>query len=216
MNMKKRKIGFFSGIFGVLGISFAALGIFLALTNTSTEPVLVEQPQAAMDRVETMLDALCEGDYGTVTGCLYGTPGLGLDRLPQDPVGQLFWQALTDSYTYALQGDFHATDSGVAVKATISVMDLNSVTVNLRERAQNLLEQRIAQAEDTSEIYDSNNEYREDFVMGALYDAALAALEEDAKTISWDVTLNLIYKDDQWWIMPEQELLQAISGGVLK
>jgi len=216
MHMKKRKTGFFSGIFGVLGVSFAALGIILALTNTKTEPVLVEQPQAAMDRVGTMLDALCQGDYDTVTGCLYGTPVLGLDRDPQDPVGQLFWQALTDSYTYELQGDFHATDSGVAVDATIRVMDLNSVTANLRQRAQNLLEERIAQAEDTSEIYDSNNEYREDFVMGALYDAALAALEEDAQTISWDVTLNLIYKDGQWWIMPEQELLQAISGGVLK
>ena len=29
-------------------------------------------------------------------------------------------------------------------------------------------------------------------------------------------TQNLIYKDGQWWIMPEQTLLQAISGGVLK
>ena len=66
-----------------------------------------------------------------------------------------------------------------------------------------------------SEIYDSNNEYREDFVLGALYDAALAALEEDAATVSWDVTLNLIYQDGQWWIMPDQSLLQAISGGVL-
>ena len=216
MNKKKRKIGFFSGIFGLLGISLAALGIFLALTNTNAEPVLVEQPQAAMDRVQTMLDALCEGDYETVTDCLYGSPVLGLDRLPQDAVGQMFWQALTDSYTYELRGDFHATDSGVAVNATISAMDISSVTVNLRERAQKLLEQRIAEAEDTSEIYDSNNEYKEDFVMGALYDAALAALEEDAGSVSWDVTLNLIYKDGQWWIMPEQTLLQAISGGVLK
>ena len=163
-----------------------------------------------------MLDALCEGDYETVTDCLYGSPVLGLDRLPQDAVGQMFWQALTDSYTYELRGDFHATDSGVAVNATISAMDISSVTVNLRERAQKLLEQRIAEAEDTSEIYDSNNEYKEDFVMGALYDAALAALEEDAGSVSWDVTLNLIYKDGQWWIMPEQTLLQAISGGVLK
>ena len=216
MNAKKRKTGFFSGLFGLLGFSFAVLGIVLALTKTKAEPVLVGQPQAAMDRVQTMLDALCEGDYDTVTDCLYGTPDLGLDREPQNAVGRLFWQALTESYTYELRGDFHATDSGVAVNTTISALDLNSVTVNLRRRAQDLLEERIAQAEDTSEIYDSNNEYREDFVMGALYDAGLAALEEDAESLSWELTLNLIYKDGQWWIMPEQTLLQAISGGVLK
>ena len=216
MNTKKRKTGLLSGIFFFLGVGFALLGMILALTKTKAEPVLVEQPQAAMERVQTMLDALCEGDYDTVTGCLYGTPVLGLDREPQDAVGRLFWQALTDSYTYELQGDFYATDSGVAVNATITALDLNSVTVNLRQRAQDLLEERIDQAEDTSEIYDNNNEYREDFVMGALYDAALAALEEDAGTVSWELTLNLVYKDGHWWIMPEQTLLHAISGGVLK
>lgn len=213
--MKKRKTGLISGFFGLLGISFAVLGIFLALTNTNSEPVLVEQPQSAMAQIQTMLDALCEGDYDTVSDCLYGTPDLGLERDPQDAVGQLFWQALTDSYTYKLRGDFHATDSGVSVDVTIQTLDLDSVTVNLRQRAQDMLEEKISQAENTAEIYDSNNEYREDFVMGALYDAALAALEEDAATISWDMTLNLIYKDGQWWIMPDEALLQAISGGVL-
>ena len=83
------------------------------------------------------------------------------------------------------------------------------------QRAQALLEQRIAQAEDTDEIYDANNEYREDFVMDALYDAAREALAQDAVYISWDLTLNLIYENGQWWIMPEQALLKALSGGIL-
>lgn len=215
MTMKRRKTGFISGLCGLLGFSFAILGIFLALTNTKSKPVLVEQPQSAMSQIQTMLDALCEGDYDTVSDCLYGTPDLGIDRLPQDAVGQLFWQALSDSYTYALRSDFHATDSGVSVDVTIQALDLDSVTVNLRQRAQDMLEEKIDQAQNTSEIYDTNNEYREDFVMGALYDAALVALEEDAATTSWDMTLNLIYKDGQWWIMPDEALLQAISGGIL-
>lgn len=216
MRIKRRKIGFFSVIFGMLGIGFAALCIFLALTNTEAKPVLVEQPQAAKEQVRTMLDALCEGDYDTVTGCLYGTPGLGLDRDAEDAVGRLFWEAISESFSYELAGDFHATDSGVAVKATISAMDLSSVTANLRERAQQLLEQRIAEAQDPSEIYDANNEFKEEFVMGALYDAAQDALAQDARQITWDLTLNLIYENGQWWIMPEQDLLSAISGGILK
>ena len=96
------------------------------------------------------------------------------------------------------------------------MQELASLTENLRERAQTLLEQRIAQAEDTSEIYDENNEYREDFVMAALYDAAQEALEQDARTTSWELTLNLIYENGQWWIMPEPGLLVAISGGILR
>ena len=215
MKMKRRKIGFFSGLFGLLGLILTAAAVFLAVTNRSAAPVLLKQPEAARVQVQTMLDALCAGDYETVSGCLYGTPNLGMEGEAADPVGQLFWEALGDSFTYEILGDFHATDSGVSLDVTITALDIDSVTVNLKQRAQTLLEQRIADAEDTSEIYDENNEYREDFVMDALYDAARDALAEDAQTITWDLTLNLIYENGQWWIMPENGLLQALSGGIL-
>ena len=216
MRNKKRKIGFFSGIFGLLGLVLTVGGVWLAMNNRDAGPVLTEQPEAARNQVVTMLDALCAGEYDTVSGCLYGKPGLGMDREAQDEVGRLIWDALGDSFRYEICSDFHATDSGVALDIIISALDIDSVTVNLRQRAQTLLEQRIAEAEDTDQIYDENNEYREDFVMGALRDAAKDALREDADTISWEITLNLIYEDGQWWIMPESQLLQAISGGILK
>lgn len=216
MKNKKRKIGFFSGVFGLLGMALAIGGVLVALNNREAGPVLKQQPEAARNQVVTMLDALCAGQYDTVSSCLYGNPGLGMDREAQDEVGRLFWNALAESFSYEILGDFHATDSGVAMDITISAMDIDSVTVNLRQRAQTLLQQRIDEAEDPSEIYDENNEYREDFVMGALQDAARDALAEDARTTTWEITLNLIYEDGQWWIMPETQLLQAISGGILK
>lgn len=216
MRMRKRKIGLFSILYGLLGIFLAAVCIILALSNRNASPVLVEQPQAAMDRVHTMMDSLCAGDYDTVSGCLYGQPNLGLDREAEDPVGQLFWEAMTHSFSYEVVGEFHATDSGVALDVTVSALDLGSVTVNLRDRARTLMEQRISEAEDTDEIYDENNEYREEFVMDALYAAARDALDQDAKQVTWNLTLNLIYENGQWWIMPEQDLLRAISGGILK
>ncbi len=216
MRMGKRKIGFFSVIYGLLGIFLAAVCIFLALSNQNASPVLVEQPQAAMDRVHAMLDGLCAGDFDTVSGCLYGKPDLGLDREAEDPVGQMFWDAMTQSFSYEVVGQFHATDSGVALDVTVSALDLSSVTVNLRDRARTLMEQRISEAEDTDEIYDENNDYREEFVMDALYNAARDALEQDARQVTWDLTLNLIYENGQWWVMPEQDLLRAISGGILK
>ena len=215
MKTMKRKIGFFSGLFGLLALVSAVAGIYLAVSNRNASPILAKQPEAARTQVQTMLDALCAGEYETVSSCLYGTPDLGMDAQAADPVGQLFWDALGESFRYEIPGDFHATDSGVSLDVTISALDLSAATANLRERAQTLLEQRIADAEDPGEIYDANNEYREDFVMGALYDAALAALAEDTAETTWDLTLNLIYENGQWWIMPEPELLKALSGGIL-
>ena len=215
MKTRKRKIGFFSGVFGLMALVLTVAGIYLAVANRNASPVLAKQPEAARVRVQTMLDALCRGEYDTVSSCLYGTPELGMEGQAADRVGQLFWEALGESFSYEVLGDFHATDSGVALDVTISALDLNAVTANLRQRAQSLMEERIARAEDTSELYDENNEYREEFVLDSLYAAAREALAEDAGTIRWDLTLNLIYENGQWWILPEQELLKALSGGIL-
>ena len=216
MRTRNRKIGFFSVIYGLAALLLAVSCVTLALRNQTAGPVLIRQPQAAMTQVHTMLDALCAGDSGTVSACLYGKPELGLSREAEDPVGRMFWEAVAGSFSYELGDEFHATDSGVSLDVTIRALDLNSVTKNLRDRARALMEARIAQAEDPREIYDAHNEYREDFVMEALYLAAQEALEQDAAYVSWDLTLNLVYENGQWWIMPEQKLLQAVSAGILK
>ena len=216
MERNRRRIGFFSGLFGLLGIAIAVFGIYLALSNRDAGPVLVEQPEAARNQVQTMMDALTGGDYETVSQCLYGRPNLGLGREAQSEVGQLLWDALSASFRWEQQGDFHATDSGVALNVTITAMDLDAVTANLRQRSQEKLEQQLDEAEDMTDVYDENNEFRESFVMAALYAAAEEALVQDRKEISWDLTLNLIYENGQWWIMPEAKLLEAISGGILK
>lgn len=210
-----RKVRFFSAVYALLGIAAAAVGVFLALSNMFAGPVLMEEPEAARKQVQSMLDAMCDQDYETVSACLYGQPDLGLDREAADPVGQMFWEAVSGSFTWESRGNFYATDSGVALDVTISAIDLNSLTENLRQRAQGLLEERVRAAEDASEIYDENNEYKTEFVMAVLQDAAEDALEQDARTISWDLTLNLVYENDRWWIMPEQPVLEALSGGIL-
>lgn len=93
-------------------------------------------------------------------------------------------------------------------------MDSASVTANLRERSQALLNQRVEEAEDVSEIYDENNEYRESVVMEALQEAVKAALQEDAETVTVSLTVNLKYQNGTWWVVVDNALLDAFSGGI--
>ena len=206
----------FAFLFAALGLFAAAAGIYLGFDNLDADPILVQQPESAREQVEQLMSAVCEGDYVTASSLLYGSPDLGMERDAADRVGVLLWEAMEQSRSYTLSDEFYATNTGVALDVEMSCLDMASVTVNLRERSQTLLEQRMQEAEDPSEVYDENNEYREDFVMGVLYDAALEALEEDGKEISYSFTLNLTYENGNWWIMPEASLLEAISGGVLK
>jgi hypothetical protein len=130
-------------------------------------------------------------------------------------VGVLIWEAFCDSMRYELVGECYATEDGLAQNVVFSCIDITSVTETLKDRSQDLLEQRVEEAEDLEEVYDEDLQYREDFVMDVLYDAAVAALKEDAQTITAELTVNMAYQNGQWWIIADKALLDAISGGVL-
>ena len=212
--MKISKI--LAALFGVAGVCAAGLCISLSFQNMNASPVLVEQPESAREQVVTMMDAVRENNYAAAGAVMQGTPIFGADRAPADAVSGLIWDAFVESIQYELVGELYATDSGVAQNITVTALDMSSVTANLKDRSAKLLQKRVEEAEDPDEVYDENNEYREDFVMQVLYDAAEQALANDAKNVTSDVTINMIYENGQWWIVPDSSLLSAISGGVLK
>lgn len=211
-----RKTNFFSLLFGFLGWVLLAAGLFLAMGNRDAKPVLLTAPDAARTQINQTMDALCQGDYETAGSNLYGKPDLGMDRAAAEPVGALVWEAFVESLSYELMGDCHSTDTGLAQNVVIRGLDIGSVTANLGERSQALLEARVKEAKDPSELYDENNDFREELVMEVLYEAARQALEQDATEKTWEVTINLVYENGQWWILPENALLEAVSGGILK
>ncbi len=205
-----------AAVFAVLALAAAVAGVTVSLRHIQSEPVLVEAPEEARQRAVALMDAVCAGDYEQIQLQLYGQPELGLDREPADAVGKLFWQALMESRSYTVVRDCYATDDGIAIDVVLVSLDMDSVTGNLQSRARSLMELRVKQAEDTTEIYREGGEYREDFVMAVLEDAAREALQEDAEVTQWELTLRFVYSGDRWWIRPDGELLAAISGDTIK
>jgi hypothetical protein len=203
-------------LFGAAGLCAAVLCIALSFQKTNVPPVLVEQPESAREQVEILMDAVRENNYAGASAVIRGNPVFGADREPADPVGALIWDAFVQSIHYELVGEMYATDSGVAQNLTVTALDISSVTGNLKERSTHLLEERVQAAEDTDEVYDEKNEYREDFVMQVLYDAAAQILKEDARTATYNITINMVYEHGRWWIVSNSDLLSVISGGVLK
>ena len=199
----------------LMSVLAAAAAVRLSLDNRNSDPVLLTPPDEPRSRVVAMMDAVCRGDYEQAGTFIYGTPDLGVDRDAADAVGVLIWEAFEESLSYELVGDCFPTEQGLAQKMTVTCLDINTVTASLRDRSRKLLEERVAEAEDVSEIYDENNEYREDFVMAVLYDAAKDAIREDAREKTVELTVNLSHQEDIWWVIADEMLLDVISGGVL-
>ena len=205
----------FSVLLAAVGLCAAAAAVYLCMEFADAKPMLLTPPDVARSKVIMLMNAVAEGDYAEASQAIYGTPDLGVDREAADEVGVLIWDAFEGSVTYELLGDCYTTEQGLAQDVAITCLDVTSVTANLKERSQTKLEQRVEEAEDVSEIYDENNEYREDFVMSVLRDAVVDALEEDARTMTVEVTVNLSYQDGKWWVVADEALLDAISGGIL-
>lgn len=202
-------------IFVIIGIAAAVAAVNLSMENKNADPVLLTPPEEAKLRVVGLMDAVCSGDFAAASTYLQGQPDLGVDREASDPVGVLIWNAFCDSMSYELVGDCYGTEEGLAQNVKLSCMDITSVTSVLKDRSQTMLEKRVEEAENLDDVYDDKLQYREDFVMSVLYDAAAEAVKKDAATMTMDLTVNMIYQNETWWIIADRNLLDAISGGIL-
>lgn len=206
----------FGFVFALAGLAVAAFTVKLSMDNLTSIPVLLAPVEEAEQRAIKLMDAVAAGDYAAAEALILGNPKLGVDRDPADAAGVMIWDAFVESYDYELVGESYATDSGIAQNIRVSYLDIGSVTANLRERSQTLLEERVAQAEDVDQIYDEKNDYKEEFVMAVLNDAVKDALKEDAKMTGMDFTLNLVYRNGEWVVVSDSALMAAISGGIVK
>lgn len=207
---------FFSVIFGVLGCVLLVGSIVLCLVSLDEPVKLVEIPQEAVQCAAEVMDALAAGDFSAAAQRMYGQPELGGEAVPSDAASALVWDAFVTSISYEFTGSCYATDTGLARKASVTALDIPSVTENLDSRVHALLSQKVASASNMAELYDENNNFRGDLIDQVLSEALTQALAlaQDARTVTREVTLNLICRDGSWWVVPDGALLQVISGGV--
>lgn len=201
--------------FALLGTLMAAAVAFICLCQRQAAPRMLLRTQGAAQCAEQMLTKICAGDYTGAAAYLYGNPRLGDQQPGSDQVTQQIWDAFIDSLQFELVGDTYATVSGVAQDVQFESLNIPSVTGSLKEIAPEMLIQRTESAEDMSEIYTDNYEYRDDFTTSLLHDAAVQAIAAGEERRQ-ELTLNLIYDGGRWWVLPDQTLLNAISGGILE
>ena len=201
--------------FALIGIVLLVASMLVCLLSLNAPAIMVGTPKAAQVCAQNLLDAVSHGDYTAASQYIYGQPQLGVDREPAEQTGQMLWMAYVDSFSYELTGGCYATPNGVALNAAITSLDISSVGNTLADRMEALLTERIEAEGEISEIYDENGDFQDSLIQEVLQIAFKDALEQDALITTQEVALNLTYQDGRWWIVPDQALLQTISGGVI-
>lgn len=208
--MKLAKLS--SRIFGVLGMILLVGSILLCLLVHSADPIRGDLSVLETKAV-SMLDAVCRGDYPAAQAELYGGPDLGLDREPGGEHAAAIWEAFQKSLSYELTGEVTVEGSDVTQNVTIRHLEIPSVTEAMQTHFVALIQQRIDQAEEMSEVYDETGSIREDLVAELTAQALEQAISE-AQPQRSDLTLTYVYQDGCWQISPDQALIRAITGGL--
>lgn len=207
---------FFSGLFGLAGICVAISALWLSAYAMDAEPAMVETPEAALEQVEHLMDSFCAGDYVAASNYLYGTPDLGVDREAADEVGVLIWEAFEQSMTWEMTGECYATNSGLTQDVRITTLDISAVTDYIEENARTRIEQAALAAEDYDEVFDENDAYRESFIADILRQVTQDGIAAADQQLTTDVTLHLVWSENRWWVVSNDSLIRAVSGGIAK
>lgn len=176
------------------------------------EPKMLFPSDGAARCAEELMYRICQGDYAGASACCRGNPVLDPD--PRTGTEKQLWQAFSDSLEYTLAGSSYATAQGVAQDVTFRSLLLPGVTRNLRQRAESLLEKRVAEAKTMAEVYDEDLSYREDFLQAVLSDAVAEAIEEDGCSLEQTLTLQLTCDRGRWQVMPDAAWMNAVCGGI--
>ena len=203
-----------SNLFLILGVAVLVLTLVMSVAFLNTPVAVLAVSPEVSETATAFLDAVCAGDYAAAGRRLYGTPDLGLDRAPADDVAAILWDAFVESTDYTLEGEPYAANGGLCQDVVFTGMDLFAAADALGQGAQQLLPQYVEQAADLEAVYDEQNQYRQEFVLKVMQDAADAVTQDPSYHTSQTIQLTLLYRDGQWWVSPDAALLRAISGGI--
>ena len=199
----------------ILAIGVALLGYYIGTNCTGREPVNLTPLPDPMETVTTFFDSVCAEDYSAAYECLSGYDTLGLENIPEDTYAAAFWKIVRSNTSWeALSGTVNGTEASMQV--SVISPDLNQLVEGLGDDVNARIEERVEEAATTDGIYDEENNFLQEFVL-EVYDEVLTERLKQASypTMTTTVTVYLIYTDSVWKIVPDTELMNALTGGAV-
>ena len=202
-----------SAMFFAAGTVLLVGSVVMSFAALSRPAKAVKPTQEANACAQSVLRALDDGDLSKVEEYFYGKPTLGLEREPATAEGKQIWNAYRDSIAVTTDGYCYGEGTNIYQTAKVTAMDITGTLSQWDKGAGELLKQKIDAAEDPAVLLDEGGDVPQtlkDELRGQALTQALA----DAKTVTTRITFQLMEQDGQWWVLPDQAMLDVLSGAV--
>lgn len=201
-----------SAMFFAAGTVLLVGSVVMSFAALSRPAKAVKPTQEANACAQSVIRALDDGDLSKVEEYFYGKPTLGLEREPATAEGKQIWNAYRDSITVTTDGYCYGEGTNIYQTAKVTAMDITGTLSQWDKGAGELLKQKIDAAEDPAVLLDEGGDVPQT-LKDELCAQALTQVLADAKTVTTQITFQLMEQDGQWWVLPDQALLDVLSGG---
>lgn len=208
--MKKRRV--LAGLMGALAAVGAVLTLQLGLTAPGKETAVLKMDPRVMEQAQGFLENLSTLDLERASAYILGCPKLNAGQEGEGPE-KLLWERYWQGLSCSAEGAPYAKDGNLAVDVRVSYPDIAAMTQQAGILAEQLLQQRVDQAESVSEVYDGQG-YRQEILDEVLLQAVETAAEQVTQTRERNVVLELTYEAGNWWVVPGNELRDLLSGAL--
>ena len=200
-----------SAVFAVVGTVLLVGSVVVSFVALNMPTTAVEPTREANDFAQSVLSALDNGDLSQVGTYFYGQPSLDLDREPASAEGKQIWNAYRDSIAVTADDKCYGEGANIYQTAQVTALDMVEALSRLDGETAVLLNQKVETAEDPVAVLDENGEVPQ-ALKDELRGQALTQVLADAKTVTTQITFQLMEKDGQWWVLPDQAMLDVLSG----
>lgn len=199
----------FSSLFAVVGTLLMVGTALLCLLNLNAQPHVLVFPQEASLQAQAFAEAVNRGDLEGAGQYLYGQPQLTADAQWDDPAKDQIWDAYLESLSCVPVQDPKAEDDVISWQVQLKLLDISALMESWQQQTSEILA-----AQQTEEGEEPTEQEQEEALSAALSRGLEKALAGERRTLTQEVTLNLIYREGQWWVSPDTALLQLLSGRV--
>jgi len=194
----------------------AVLLLFLLISRNVGAPAKsltgTDDPQIT---ITEFFNAVHDRDFETADKLLGNCTLVNTDMKQQSEVSQKLFDALCSSISVSLVGDCRIDGLNASQNVRVTFFDISSSAPQLNTIVKEQIDIMLAEVDVASELYDENNEYRQDVVM-SVFDKAVAIMLENADDyyITKEFTIELFHDESGWNIKPSDELLACMTGGM--
>lgn len=208
--MGKRKAAQF---FGILAAVLAVLTVVLSFTCRNANPIVLGGQSRAQKQVQALLRDVQAADAALVAD--YFTPGTDLAQIYNldNPVAKELYGIVWKNLTYENVSKVRGDSASLALDVTVNAPDAAKLLASAKEQVRPLVNASIESGTDTETMYDEDFQLREEFLNEILLEA-LERVKGDIPFRQERITVYIRRSDSGWEILPEDGLIDALSGWI--